>query len=376
MTIREGRWLCPSCGSENLGRAEACAACGAARPRGVRFYLPGDAPAVAEAALLRDARSGADWHCSHCGGANPNSLDGQRVERCRHCGEARDETDADTPVRAFGAGEAPATAQAAREAERTERQEAAGERRAARPSGDEMGRRALAAPRSLRGALLAALALLALAIFALWAWPRAHEGRVAEMAWTRTIDVERLVTHVEGGWEVPAGGRPVSQERRVRSYRDVVDHYETRTRQVSYQVADGSESYACGSTDLGNGYFEDRTCSRTTYRTEYRTESYQAPVYRQEPVHDTWHTWEEDRGEVARTPRAEGGDTPPAWPATRLGEREREGARTEALLAVLEDEGGRTSVALPPAEWGALDEGDAVRWREGPLSGVRLLLDP
>ena len=109
MTIREGRWLCPSCGSENLGRAEACTACGAARPQGVRFYLPGDAGAVTEAALLRDARSGADWHCSHCGGANPNSLDGQRVERCRHCGEARDETDASLPVRAFGVGEAPAT---------------------------------------------------------------------------------------------------------------------------------------------------------------------------------------------------------------------------------------------------------------------------
>ncbi len=375
MSIREGRWLCPHCGTENLGRAEACAACAAARPAGVRFFLPGDAQAVTEAALIRDARSGADWHCSHCGGANPNGVDGVRVTSCRHCGEARDGTDASTPVRTFGVGEAPATAGAATEAERAERRDAARERRAARSpgEGDLGGRRTSAAPRSLRSVLLAALVLLGLAALALWAWPRTHEGRVAELAWTRTVAVERLVTHVEGGWSVPAGGRSIGQDRRVRSYRDVVDHYESRTRQASYRVADGTETYSCGSRDLGNGYFEDRTCSRTTYRTEYRTESYQAPVYRQEPVYDTWHTWEEDRWDVVRTPQAKGGDTSPTWPELRLGDREREGARTEDLVAVLEDEEGRTTVTLEPAQWSALDAGDAVRWRESPLTGTELL---
>lgn len=220
--------------------------------------------------------------------------------------------------------------------------------------------------------MLAGLAVLAFLAFALWAWPRGHEGRVADLAWTRTIAVERLVTHVESGWDLPPGGRALGSERRVRSYRDVVDHYETRTRQVSYSVPDGSESYDCGSVDLGNGYFQDRTCSRTTYRTEYRTETYQAPVYRKEPVYDTWRTWEEDRWEVVRTETAEGGDTAPRWPEVRLGEREREGERRETLTAALEDADGRVSLDLAPEAWSALDQGDAVRWREGPLTGVRL----
>jgi hypothetical protein len=196
---------------------------------------------------------------------------------------------------------------------------------------------------------------------------------VAELTWTRSIAVERLVTHVEEGWSLPVGGRQIGAERRVRTYRDVVDHYETRTRQVSYDVPDGTESYDCGTTDLGNGYFEDRTCTRTTYRTEYRTETYQAPVYRQEPVYDTWLTWEEDRWEVVRTPQAQGDDSKPQWPAVQLQGREREGARTEDLTAVLEDRNGQMPVTLTPEAWAALDVGDPVRWQQGPLTGTELM---
>ncbi len=120
--------------------------------------------------------------------------------------------------------------------------------------------------------------------------------------------------------------------------------------------------------------FEYRTVK--TYRTEYRTETYQAPVYRQEPVYDTWLTWEEDHWEVVRTPVAQGGDTTPEWPAVDLHNREREGARTEELVAVLEDEDGRTRMTLPPETWTALDVGDPVRWRHGPVTGTDLLLEP
>jgi hypothetical protein len=378
MTIREGRWLCPHCEAENLGRAESCVACSAARPANVRFYLPGNAPPVTDAALLRDAASGADWICSHCGGANPNSVDGARLTQCRHCGEARDKTDASTPVRSLGVGEAPSSAAEAAAAERAERQAAARSRVADRVARQgSLGRRsALAAPRSLRAAVLAGLAVLLLAAFAFWAWPRTHEGRVVELNWTRAIAVERLGTYVEEGWTLPQGARQIGAERRVRSYRDVVDYYEARTRQVAYDVPSGMESYSCGSTDLGNGYFQDQICTRTTYRTEYRTETYQAPVYRQEPVYDTWLTWEEDHWEVTRTPVAQGGDTMPEWPVVDLHNREREGVRTEELVAVLEDEDGRTRVTLPPETWTALDVGDPVRWRHGPVTGAELLLEP
>jgi hypothetical protein len=146
MTIREGRWLCPHCEAENLGRAESCVAC--ARAARERSLLPArQCPAVTDAALLRDAASGADWICSHCGGANPNSVDGARLTQCRHCGEARDKTDASTPVRSLGVGEAPSSAaEAAAPNERSGRRPRAKGRGPRRAAG-ELGRRsALAAP--------------------------------------------------------------------------------------------------------------------------------------------------------------------------------------------------------------------------------------
>jgi hypothetical protein len=376
MTIREGRWLCPSCrGREPRARRGLRGLRRGAAPR--RALLPARRRAGGRGGRAPARRAlGRGLALLALRGANPNSLDGQRVERCRHCGEARDETDADTPVRAFGAGEAPATAQAAREAERTERQEAAGERRAARPSGDEMGRRALAAPRSLRGALLAALALLALAIFALWAWPRAHEGRVAEMAWTRTIDVERLVTHVEGGWEVPAGGRPVSQERRVRSYRDVVDHYETRTRQVSTQVADGSESYACGSTDPRQRLL--RGPHLLAHHLPDRVPHRELPGAGLSPGARPRHLAHLGGGPLGGGAHAEGrGGRHPPGLAGHAARRARAGGRAGPRRSW---PCSRTRADGPPSP-SRRRVGRARRGRRGcagarPLSGVRLLLDP
>ncbi|HEX8246476.1 MAG TPA: hypothetical protein VF541_23430, partial [Longimicrobium sp.] len=64
MAIREGRWDCPSCGSEaQLGRHVYCTGCGAPRPEEVQFYLPEDAEAVTDAGQLAQANAGADWVC-------------------------------------------------------------------------------------------------------------------------------------------------------------------------------------------------------------------------------------------------------------------------------------------------------------------------
>lgn len=366
MAIREGRWRCPSCGAENRGRNESCAGldghggCGAARPAGVTFYLPGDAPAVSDAGLLADALSGQDWICDHCQGANPNAVNGRRVTRCRHCGQAREAGDPSLEVRHYGPGEVPTEPVTP---ERPDRRAA----RADLPAG--RGR--------TRPTVLALLAAVLLAVAAWWAWPRTHEGQVAELSWERTVAIEALVTHVEGDWSVPSGGRQLSSERRIRSYRDVVDHYETRTRQVSDRVPSGTESYSCGSTDLGNGYFQDRTCTRTTYTSVSRTESYQAPVYRQEPVYDQWYSFEIDRWEPGRVLEAHGGDTQPTWPEVRLaGPREREGARKETYVAILEDEQGRVRAEPGLAEWLSLDPGQEVRWSTSPLKGLRLMVEP
>lgn len=361
MTLREGLWLCQQCGSENKGRFESCQSCAAARPEQVKFYLPGDAQALTDARLIRDALSGVDWYCSHCGGANPNATEGKAVAACRHCGQARDAKDRSGEIRHYAAGEAPQTA--------AEAMPARPSRRAAEenpPKLPETRRKPLT--------LFAALAVFLVLAITWWAWPRHYEGPVTDLRWERSISIERMQTYVETGWDLPPGGRLRSSETKLRSWRDVLDHYVPMTRQVSVQVPSGLETYSCGTTNLGNGYFQDRTCTRQTYRTEWRTEVYQEPVYRKEPVYDHWLSWDIDRWSVVRVLNSKGGATTPAWPEVKVSSAlEREGKRTETYVATVKTEEGALDLDLTLGDWKGLSEGELLRWSDGPFGAPTLL---
>lgn len=327
--LREGRWVCTYCGAECRGRDESCAGldggsgCGAARQPGVRFYLPGQSPYLTDPGLIADARSGADWNCDHCGGANKGAVGSHPVRACVHCGQAREATDQPTPVRDFAPGLAPATAEAVR------------------PPRPSPNRRNAASPspspaRSTRiglitGALLAVLFLAWSVLFAAYPAPMAVTG----LNWERTLTVEAYRTVQEEGWDAPSDARVHDRDRRVRSWREVLDRMETRTRQVSERVQVGTESYGCGTRDLGNGYFQDLTCTRPAYQTRMRTETYQEPVYRREPVYDTWLSWEVERWVPARTERTSGTRPDRTWPEPDLAANERAGTRSERLTVDL-----------------------------------------
>lgn len=361
MALREGRWLCPHCGSENQGRFESCQSCAAARPEEVRFYLPGDAQALEDARLIRDALSGADWYCSHCGGANPNATAGDPVTACRHCGQARDTEDRSGQIRHYGVGEVPKTA---------------AEAMPARPSRRSVEERSTSSSEQRGKPLKTFVAIAVFLVLAItwWAWPRHYEGRVTDLRWERNISIERMETHIETGWDLPAGGRIRSSEMKLRNWRDVIDHYVPMSRQVSVQVPSGLETYSCGSTNLGNGYFQDRTCTRQTWRTEWRTEIYQEPVYRKEPVYDHWLTWEIDRWGVVRVLNRRGGATDPVWPDVKFAPPlEREGARDETYVATVATEEGGLDLALSFEDWKGVSAGDVLHWSDGPFGSPTLL---
>lgn len=358
--VFEGRWECPSCNSECLGRHERCPNCGAPRPADVEFYLPSDATEVTDAAHLADAASGPDWYCSHCGSANADLVDGVRRTRCAQCGNARDGEDKDHAKRIYGAGQAPETAQEARGLIREEKAAATRSRRAARLQG---GRKPDAGsarrPRlmlSLLGGLIA-IAMLAAALALPW---KTASLEITGFRWSRAIPVQAIRTVQEEGWDLPAKAFHDHPVRKIRSYVSVVDHYQTRTRQVSERVMSGMESYNCGTVSQGNGYFTTRTCTRPTYTTRYRTESYQDPVYRQDPVWGTWHRYDIDRWVTIRTKRAAGATQDAAWPEISLAKGERVGARSAAYQVTLVDTGtGEKKLrALPFAAWSKLRRGD------------------
>lgn len=351
MAVREGRWDCDTCGTAGVrGRDVACPQCGTRRPDEVRFYLPEGAAEVTDDDMLRQAAAGADWVCEHCGAGNRALADA-----CGGCG-APVGGSAWRETHEYAPGEVPR-------------------------SGRKGGSPAPAPPPSTRrgGGFRRALrwgvgvAGIGAAVFVLT--PKEVPATVADRSWERTVQVERFRTVVEEEWELPPGGRELGRERAIRRYDRVLDHHETRTRQVSERVQTGTESYTCGTVDNGNGYFTDRTCTRPTYGTQYRTEEYREPVYRQVPVWGTRFRYEIERWKPERVARAAGGATStPEWPDTKLsGSREREGERKEVYTLVFRDADGKEYVEqVTQAQWEAYEPGESVTLRVGVDGGVEI----
>ncbi|HEX5726925.1 MAG TPA: zinc finger protein [Longimicrobiaceae bacterium] len=336
MAIREGRWDCPTCGTRGLlGRQTGCAECGTPRSEDVRFYLPDDAEAVGDAERLAQARAGADWLCEHCGAGNRAT-----AAQCTGCGAPRGESEA-REVRQYALADLPGSG---------EKERAVSPPPSTRPARRRGGVKTLAAV----GAVVAGIAW--------WNQPKDVTATVADKAWERSVQVEEERTVREEGWQLPSGGRLLDSFRAIREYRNVVDHYETRSRQVSERVQVGTRTYTCGQRDLGNGYFEDVTCTEPEYETRYHTETYEEPIYRREPVYATKYRYEIERWLPDSLAVQRGGAGDPAWPEPRLGRRERLGPRTEKYVLTFRDEEGNTfTKEVPLAEFSRWDVGEPVQ---------------
>ncbi len=165
-----------------------------------------------------------------------------------------------------------------------------------------------------------AIAFIALLVFIFM--PRVKSIEVQKTTWQYTVNIEDYKTYVEDGWSIPAGGREISHETRIRTYEQVLDHYETKTRTYTEQVFDhyDTEYYY---SDNGDGTFTEHSTQTPVYRTETRTETYQEPVYRSEPVYDTYYTYEIERWKYARSVVTTGNDKEPYYGELNLASNER-----------------------------------------------------
>jgi hypothetical protein len=346
MTIREGRWDCQYCGTTAiLGRHQACPNCAKSRPEGTKFYLLDGEAAVAEQQRVDRANLGADWVCEFC--RTSNTADRQVCSAC----QAERGTSPSQQVKRYAAGAAPQSGDMDLDAVPPERQQPTPAPKAQRP--------AWLLPAGI-GAFLFLCLCLCLALLA-FGRPQQVEATVSQTLWERTIQVEAWETVVEEDWNLPNGGRLLSQREEIHHYDQVLSHYETRERQVSEQVQVGTNSYVCGQEDLGNGFFRDIQCSDPVYETRYRTESYQEPVYISVPVYQTKYSYEIDRWIVKRTERADGDSFQPAWPRVAPGSNEREGGREERYTIVFTTaEGNSYSQEMSLAEWQTFERGMRV----------------
>ncbi len=363
MAIRVGRWDCPVCGTKgNLGPHTSCQNCGSARPENVRFYLPDEADIVRDEQQLKEAKSGVDWVCGHCSAHNK----AQNV-LCTSCGHPKDESsgDIDLSVREYETREIPRSG--------GDNEETSGEayRREYAKSRTKPGYKRKKVGGVL-GKILSVPILAAVLYSLLRMFPATIEVDVVGFRWERTIQFEHYEPVQEENWSTPSGAFDIQSFRAIHHYDKKYVRTETRTRKVQVKV--GEERYVCGQRDLGNGYFEDKYCSRPIY--EQREETYQHDVYEDIPVYRTKYRykvmkWVRKKENLLIT-GAE--NQTPNWPEVpSMGRRDewREGSKTEGyFVSVKEDDGDIHEEQIPMSVWNSLNVGQKLRAKRSRLLDI------
>ncbi|HEX9939213.1 MAG TPA: hypothetical protein VGB15_18870 [Longimicrobium sp.] len=229
--------------------------------------------------------------------------------------------------------------------------------------------------------------------------PEPVAAEVVGQSWRRTIILARLDTVVEGGWKVPEISRLLRTERRVHHHERAIVGYDTITREESRtysvqdgyetvseptteRVATGSRTYVCGQRDLGNGYFEDRTCTEPTYETRTTTRTTQRPRYRQEtgsttvterrpiygrrPVYAPWYVYATEQYAFVDSAVATGATLSPQWPRVErdtTGFRVFRSTRHYVNLRTADSVRAEVTAQVDSAEWTRYRPGTRVAWR-------------
>ena len=320
--IIEGRWDCSSCGKKLIpGRYNHCPGCGKGRSADVKFYVADPNDVVAADV----PEKGPDWMCEYCQAYAPDS-----AKYCPNCGAPR-------------SGKTYHEIQQEKAAETAEQQ-------AQTRSVQQPGRK--------RWSFIF-LIIAALAVFLLVKQmsPRSAAAKIVDKAWEREITIESYRWVDDADWELPSGAVLKESRSEIRSYDEVLDHYETRSREVPEEYVSG---YSTEYRDMGNGYFESYQVPQ--YSTRYRTEYYDEAVYRKEPVYDTRYYYQIERWTYDRTLSASGGDSEPYWPEVTLAsENERENGRHEQYTVRCEDKKESYTADVPLEKWQTFRVGDQVK---------------
>ena len=296
-----GCWDCDYCGADRIsGEIKICPNCGKPRGKDVTFYMAGPKNYVEDPDKIN---KNPDWVCPYCQTLNPDDN-----KFCSACGSAREESDTNY----FESKEKDREREEKRE---EDRRKAEGTDLAARASG-----------RSRLPLILILLAIFGLMVFAFM--PKTRKMHVDSKTWERKVSIERYQEVRESSWNLPDGAWDVTSRDEVYTYNHVLDHYETRTREVSEQVLDGYDT-EIEYRDLGNGYYEEIEHQVPRYRTEYHTETYQEPVYVDIPVFAKKYYYSIMKWLYDREETTSGADSEPYYAELNLPETERENGRSE-----------------------------------------------
>ena len=216
----------------------------------------------------------------------------------------------------------------------------------------------------------------------LWLFlPITRTATITGFSWERIIDVETFTECHESGWTVPSGAHITKQKSEIHHYDKVLDHYETKTKQVAHKELDG---YTTTYKDLGNG--QSKVVQTPKYKTVYKTETYKEPVYRQEPVYRTKYYYDIGRWKETNTLCTVGVDQKPYWKDTEIPESvtnpkyddQQLGDRHEEYSVRIKDDKGKNQlVNYSFDDWKKLEVGAEIKYKtfrfsRKPLYGKKL----
>lgn len=360
--IIEGFWDCKYCNTTSIkGGLRECPNCGKARDENTIFYLnPKKMNYVSEPKAVHISRN-PDWICQYC-----NQLNSDNVQECISCG-------------------APRTLENLNYFEnRSEKNKKEQEEKLLENSSYDLSESlsdvsnnshiSSSFPKeknyfSLKNffsihkfpILITLFSLIGLAALIFLFIPKPQEITIQELSWQRSIDIEKYQTVEENGWYLPTNARLLYSQEEFSHYIEILDHYETKTKQVSKERIVGYEDYVSGYRDLGNGYFEEITSSKPIYETYYETETYDEPVYRDEAVYRTKYYYEIDKWLYERSVKTNGDDKNPYWGKVTLSSNEQISSKRDSYSIIgLNKKGKEESITLSFADWNSLEIGETV----------------
>lgn len=385
MAIRIGRWDCKSCGHRgNLGNVIHCEQCNAPRGKDVEFYLPEDAPEVTDQTLINEANAGADWVCSYCQSANKAT-----ETHCHTCGNDRDaKEDRNLIEREYDLTNTPKTsadADTISKAQKEQERAAKKQRYLVDEHTEEKevvkGSKIAKINKWVTGLTIISTIILSLVGFLYipnygnkteWhsilnftthdylpslSFQNAVHSQTEEVVydisgfyWQRVIPIEKGEDVPYEDWSVPSGGKYVSSFSAIHHYDKVQDGYETKTRSV--KVASGTRRYKCGTKSKGNGYFEDKYCTETTYTT--KNETYSVPRYKDVPVYRTKYRYTMREWQFHHNEVSEANDTKPYWAtygSQYKGDKWRQGEKRELYQVYIQHQNDKAQYEIDFEDW-------------------------
>lgn len=339
--IIEGVWDCKYCGTKLISTKEReCPVCSRQRDHNIKFYIA-DPKNYADEEGVKNAQKGPDWLCNFCDALNPDDAD-----VCYNCGAPKEngsldyfQKKAQQDMEYFSSSEQ--QKQRARHEERKREEQ----------------------KKNIAKGLVGIFSIIAAVILLFNIFtPKERDVEIQSFLWERGVVVEEYKTVKENDWDLPSNANLLYTEEEIRSYSNILSHYETKERTYTDEVLVGYETVVVGHEDLGNGYFEEITETQPVYETVTKTETYEEPVYIQVPVYDTKYYYEIDKWVYAYTEKTSGSDKSPYYTSILETDICRIAEKTEEYTVVAYDSEKDKNIdfKLPYDKWMALNVGQEI----------------